>query len=131
MNILPHLSNFLKYGLTGLGAIVAVLAFFLLKNEQNRSPKRVSTINGIYAFMVFGIAIIIIGLFAPREGSANSNRNKQTHDIQAQRAKKPSINLNQKGAKGADQDSKINLSDSEDADIKVVQDASGDTIKDE
>ncbi len=68
LSMIPELSSFLKYGLIGLGGIVSVLAFYLITQEQKKKQSHRSTSNLIYAFMIFGIVICIIGLFAPQKG---------------------------------------------------------------
>lgn len=59
-----ELPEILKYGIIGLGALLAVLAYFLITKEQNSTNERPKLISSIYAYMVFSIALIIIGAVA-------------------------------------------------------------------
>lgn len=58
--------DILKYGIIGLGAIIAALAFFLLKKEQEQNRPRKNILTSIYIFMVFGIVLVVLGLFSPK-----------------------------------------------------------------
>ncbi len=55
----------LKFGIIGLGAIMAVLAFWLLKGEQSKTQPRKLMIKSIYFFMVFSFLLVLLGLFTP------------------------------------------------------------------
>lgn len=54
----------LKYGLIGLGFLLALLAFLLLQNEQRRDPPRNIMFRQIYLFMAFALCVMVIGIFA-------------------------------------------------------------------
>lgn len=61
----------LKFGIIGLGTIMAVLAFSLLKREQTRSGERPQMIKAIYVFMAFAIILTLIGLFGENDRVIN------------------------------------------------------------
>src|SRR6185295_18076364 len=61
MNIL-QLTDALKYGLIGLGAILATLCFFLLTKEQKRTRPRQNILTSIYIFMAFSCVLVILGI---------------------------------------------------------------------
>lgn len=67
----------LSYGIIGLGAILAVLAFYLLyQSRDNPTP--------IYVFMVFSIAILIAGLaFELNRHNQNSDASEKITQLEA------------------------------------------------
>ena len=59
--------NFVKllsYGAIGLGCILAILAYLLLREEQRQTSPRKSILNSIYVFMGFSLALSIFGFGA-------------------------------------------------------------------
>ena len=56
-----NLLEFLSYGAVGLGLALAVLAYFLLKNEQKNKNIRIRMLTSIYAFMGFSIILTFMG----------------------------------------------------------------------
>ena len=59
--VLPEM---LKYGIAGLGALLAILTFLLIVNAQRNVNKKPGLIFAVYIFMAFSIALILVGLFA-------------------------------------------------------------------
>ena len=60
-NISLNIPEILKYGIIGLGALLGILAYFLITKEQNSSNERPKLITSIYVFMFFSIVLIVIG----------------------------------------------------------------------
>lgn len=58
--------EFLKYGVIGLGAILAILAFYLLSAEQRKQSPRKAILRSIHFFMIFAIGLIVAGVLAPK-----------------------------------------------------------------
>jgi O-antigen ligase len=54
----------LKYGLIGLGFLLALLSFILLQSEQRRNPPRQLIFRQIYLFMAFSLCMMAFGLFS-------------------------------------------------------------------
>lgn len=55
-------SQILKYGPIGLGLLLAVLAFRLLKQEQSQKSPRKSMLRAILFFMAFSLTLCLVGL---------------------------------------------------------------------
>ncbi|SEM17409.1 hypothetical protein [Halomonas daqiaonensis] len=51
----------LSYGAIGLGCILAILAYLLLREEQRQSKPRKPILNSIYVFMGFSLALSVFG----------------------------------------------------------------------
>jgi hypothetical protein len=51
----------LSYGAIGLGCILAILAFFLLRKEQDREAPRRAMLTSVYVFMAFSLALALAG----------------------------------------------------------------------
>jgi len=68
MNI-NNLFDALKYGLIGLGAILAVLCFFLLNKEQSKARPRKKILTSIYIFMGFSCLILVLGIVGQNDNS--------------------------------------------------------------
>jgi hypothetical protein len=64
----------LKIGVIGLGFLLALLAFFLLRNEQNKAQARPSILSVVKLFMAFSLVLCLIGLFAELFPEANSSK---------------------------------------------------------
>ncbi len=62
-----NVPEILQFGVVGLGAIMAILAYVLLKAEQARNQSRSRIIKAIYVFMAFAIALTILGLYSESE----------------------------------------------------------------
>lgn len=56
-----NLFELLSYGAIGLGCILAVLAYFLLKNEQEQETIRQNMLTAIYVFMGFSTLLVLMG----------------------------------------------------------------------
>jgi hypothetical protein len=66
IELLPiNIPEILKYGVIGLGAIMALLAFWLLQGEQKKAHPRKLMLRSIYIFMLFSILLVFLGLFTP------------------------------------------------------------------
>lgn len=59
-----NIPEILKFGIIGLGAIMAILAFWLLRGEQSKRQPRPLMIKSIYVFMGFSFLLTILGLFS-------------------------------------------------------------------
>lgn len=71
----------LGYGVIGLGFLLAFLAFTLLTREQKREAPRGTILAAIYIFMVFSLALCLIGFVADTQKSENgSSANQQQID---------------------------------------------------
>ena len=68
--------NLLSYGAIGLGCILAVLAYFLLRNEQDKPEPRKQILKSIYVYMAFSLVLIAFGFGA--ELYRDSIRGSQT-----------------------------------------------------
>ncbi|WP_247237387.1 hypothetical protein [Telluribacter sp. SYSU D00476] len=123
MDLLPELPNFLKYGLIGLGAIVLVLAYFLLRSEQNKRSRKSSTINGIYAFMALGVVLMLIGLISP------NNNKEQSSTITLEGSSGNTVETKQIGGDSVSQNSEVNLTRSDSNKVQVYQQGAKDTLK--
>jgi len=55
------MADFLRYGAMGLGLALALLAFFLLKEEQRMSRPRAVMVKTIHVFMAFALALTCLG----------------------------------------------------------------------
>lgn len=124
INILPEISNILKYGFIGFGATLIILTFYLLRAEQRRSPRRSSILSGIYAFMVLGIILAFLGLAAPGSSSL------QKSSIVLDGSKKNTVISSQsQGDSVIIQESLIDLNLSDSNNIQSMQKGGLDTIK--
>ncbi len=56
----------LQYGVIGLGFLLALLSYHLLRKEQAHEPPRRPIINAIYAFMSFSVILCLVGLLSER-----------------------------------------------------------------
>jgi len=56
--------SILKFGVIGLGFLLAFLSYNLLRKEQKRELPRKILLNSILIFMVFSVIICSIGLFS-------------------------------------------------------------------
>jgi hypothetical protein len=54
----------LSYGAIGLGCILAVLAYMLLRKEQDQTNPRKQVLSSIYVYMVFSLILTIVGFLA-------------------------------------------------------------------
>jgi hypothetical protein len=63
----------LKYGLIGLGFLLALLSFLLLQNEQRRNPPRKVIFRQIYSFMAFSLCLMGFGLFGQSYSALSSS----------------------------------------------------------
>lgn len=54
----------LSYGSIGLGCILAVLTYFLLRREQANPKPRKPLLNSIFGFMVFSLLLCVLGIVA-------------------------------------------------------------------
>lgn len=52
----------LGYGVSGLGFLLALLAYFLLRHEQRAAEPRPSILRAVNTFMVFAAALTVLGL---------------------------------------------------------------------
>lgn len=68
----PKYIEALKYGLIGLGFLLALLSFWLLTSEQRKSQPRTRMLRSIYIFMGFSLLVLGFGLFAETPRSARS-----------------------------------------------------------
>jgi hypothetical protein len=68
-----ELTEALKYGLIGLGAILAILSFFLITKEQNKPEPRKQILNSVYMFMGFSVVLLLMGLVGETQKNANHN----------------------------------------------------------
>ena len=59
--------SILKFGIIGLGTIMAILAYNLLRNEHIRNPPRPLIIKSIYSFMIFALILTILGFYSRKE----------------------------------------------------------------
>jgi hypothetical protein len=62
---MPDFSGFLKYGVSGLAAILAILAFRLLVREIQRDSLRVLAVIAIVVFMIFSCALAVLTQIPP------------------------------------------------------------------
>lgn len=60
-----NIPDILKFGIIGLGAIMALLAFWLLRGEQHKPQPRKLMLTAIYVFMGFSILLTLFGFFSP------------------------------------------------------------------
>jgi hypothetical protein len=60
-----NIPEILKFGIIGLGAIMAILSFWLLRNEQDKPQPRKAILHSIYIFMAFSLLLTITGMLAP------------------------------------------------------------------
>lgn len=122
--MIPQLSEYLKYGLIGFGAIVVVLAYYLLRAEQNKSPRKPSIINGLYAFMVLGVILVLFGLFTPNTNS------RQKSNIVVEGSNKNTVNsMQRQGDSTVDQSSDIRMNQSDSNKVQSIQVGGKDTVK--
>jgi uncharacterized FlaG/YvyC family protein len=56
--------DILKLGVIGLGFLLALLAYRLLRAEQKRDTSRPAIIRSIYVFMGFSLLLCIVGFFS-------------------------------------------------------------------
>lgn len=54
----------LKFGIIGLGAILAILTFWLLRGEQRKPEASRRMISAIFTFMVFSLFLVTLGLLS-------------------------------------------------------------------
>ena len=59
-----NIVKLLSYGAIGLGCILAILAYLLLREEQKQASPRKSILNSIYVFMGFSLALSLFGFGA-------------------------------------------------------------------
>ncbi len=66
MNVFENLDipEILKFGVIGLGFLLALLSFYLLRIEQKKDEHDKIVINSIRLFMLFSIIVLLIGLFS-------------------------------------------------------------------
>lgn len=62
--MLDKFPEILKYGIIGLGAILAFLSYLLLTQEQKKSEPRSQILTATYVFMTFSILLILLGIFS-------------------------------------------------------------------
>ncbi|MFC1889434.1 hypothetical protein ACFL4G_06730 [Thermodesulfobacteriota bacterium] len=56
--------DLLKYGIIGLGTILAVLSYQLLSREQRQSNPRPTILKAVYIFMGFSLLLCVLGILA-------------------------------------------------------------------
>src|SRR5260370_40234402 len=56
--------NLLSYGAIGLGCILAALAYFLLRKEQDQPKPRQQMLTSVYIFMAFSLVLTGLGFGA-------------------------------------------------------------------
>ena len=54
--------DILSYGVSGLGFLLAVLAYRLLTREQNQTEPRSNVLRSIYIFMGFSLLLCVLGI---------------------------------------------------------------------
>jgi hypothetical protein len=59
-NVDPY--QILSYGVIGLGFLLALLAFWLLKNEQQKRHPSTDMLTAVKGFMIFAILLCVIGI---------------------------------------------------------------------
>lgn len=74
---LLELTDALKYGLIGLGAILAILSFYLILKEQNKETPRKQILNSVYVFMGFSLVLLLVGLV----GETQKLNKQDDHDM--------------------------------------------------
>ena len=62
--MLDKFPEILKYGIIGLGAILAFLAYLLLTQEQKKTEPRSKILTATYVFMTFSLILIASGIFS-------------------------------------------------------------------
>jgi hypothetical protein len=62
--MLDKFPEILKYGIIGLGAILAFLAYLLLTQEQRKPKPRRQILTATYVFMSFSLLLIGLGVFS-------------------------------------------------------------------
>jgi hypothetical protein len=61
----------LKYGLIGLGFLLAFLSYTLLASEQRKSSPRKEIFLPIYLFMAFSLCVMALGLFGQTQAQTS------------------------------------------------------------
>ncbi|MCC6726130.1 MAG: hypothetical protein IT258_16605 [Saprospiraceae bacterium] len=78
VDLLKNVPNFLKYGLLGVGALMALLAFYLIYTEQKRNNNpRKPILAATYAFMGFSVLILVLGIAS----KLGARTNAESEDI--------------------------------------------------
>ncbi|MFL5739901.1 MAG: hypothetical protein ACJ75B_06765 [Flavisolibacter sp.] len=72
LKMLDKFPEILKYGIIGLGAILAFLAYLLLTQEQKKSEPRSQILTATYVFMTFSLLLIHLGIFSDWSHSIQS-----------------------------------------------------------
>ena len=74
MNVL-QLTDALKYGFIGLGAVLAILSYFLITKEQKKAKPSKQILGAVYVFMFFSVLLMVLGIVG------NNSTKKETHII--------------------------------------------------
>lgn len=80
-----NLFELLSYGAIGLGCILAVLAYFLLKNEQKQKDIRGQMLTAIYVFMGFSVLLVLMGFVSEyfQDSKLRAKLNETEHALVA------------------------------------------------
>jgi TolA-binding protein len=73
-----NFSSLLAYGAIGLGCILAVLAYFLLRKEQDQPKPRKQVLTSVYVFMAFSLTLTCLGFGAELWKDSASRDSKTT-----------------------------------------------------
>jgi hypothetical protein len=69
-----NLTETLKYGIIGFGAIMGILAFLLLTREQKKEIPNQKILNSIYIYMAFAIILLFIGILSDTLKANNKDK---------------------------------------------------------
>ncbi len=79
------LGKLLGYGAIGLGCILAVLAYLLLRSEQRVQEPRPRILTSIYVFMAFSLVMTTLGFLS--EYATDARSTALTMQLQANRSR--------------------------------------------
>jgi hypothetical protein len=82
-----NFSSLLAYGAIGLGCILAVLAYFLLRREQDQQKPRKQILTSVYVFMAFSLVLTCLGFGAELwkdSASRNSKSGQRITEVQGE-----------------------------------------------
>lgn len=86
----------LGYGAIGLGLLLAVLAFRLLRREQQQGSLRAAMLRAVYAFMAFSLVLTLAGFWVEARRDVLERRLEARQAMEREIAASLAIILEQK-----------------------------------